>query len=173
MGCNRDSFQQVLTSYNSSFFHLLPTLIVSASNKYNNPESRQCLFPGFVSANGACSDNTGQTQILQCHPRKSVTISLLRTSYYNYTGDRSIVYTTGIPSIVFWSPATEIKSLIQQAHLADEIYSSCSKEIQKEGEIVSGKKGYKDIIKDRMEHALNQLPPTFLAIICRQIQLLC
>ena len=65
------------------------------------------------------------------------------------------------------------ESELDTAHMADEIYSSCSKEIQKEGEIVSGKKGYKDIIKDRMEHALNQLPPTFLAIICRQIQLLC
>ena len=134
-------------------------LIVS-DDRNSNPESRQCLFPGFVSTNGACSDNTGQTQILQCHPRKSVTISLLRTSYYNYTGDRSIVYTTGIPSIVFWSLATEIKraSLIQHIWL-----------MKYTPPVLRREKSF--LAKKDMEHALNQLPPTCLAIICRQIQL--
>ena len=56
------------------------------------------------------------------------------------------------------------ESELDTAHMADEIYSSCSKEIQREGEIVSGKKGYRI-------YALNQLLPTCLAIICRKIQL--
>ena len=99
--------------------------------------SRQCLFPRIVSTNGACSDNTGQTQILQCHPRKSVTISLLHTNYYNYSVSVSLLQVVSPPSIVFQSLAKVIKeNLLDTAHLADEIYSSHSKENQLEGKTV-------------------------------------
>ena len=75
---------------------------------------------------GACSDNTGQTQILQPPSR---------ARHYQSSSHKLLqlfsicVYNVGIPSIVFWSLATEIKeNLLDIAHLADEIYSSHSKE---------------------------------------------